>query len=411
MKIKTHQPNIRALIHNYANGVAKTMVSGNVSSLEDSDGVTRLITYSTTLAKRKVIGKNRNAVFLINSKNYSTSSNRHKNITLRAIPMPLQAWIPDRFKKEEWQQDFDDAERNFEEKIKEGCSVVIPYDGHCMNYGLTTVDNVSASVGRFLDTLENTRISKYNSANIFEEYGLLLRAKWLQRELNSELPKDEKKKSKVLEKTVRRFKRIAVAYMERIQKRTEEILRKAEERKRKAIAYVQGTLNNHGEAWRDICETVTERFLTQRNEWKAGRASLDDWKLLREDTRENAQLRAMWDEVSRRDPQLFTTSARFVFWLVKETTGKDLEELSNGEELRVNGNEVETSRGARVPEGIASRVFRRHAEELSKPRHVFTPPVQVGPFAMREVRDGRVIIGCHEIRQDGLLELAKERNW
>jgi hypothetical protein len=407
MKIKKHQKNITSLIHNYANGVQKEMVSGNVSSIPDGDE-TRLVTYSTTLAKRKVFDDvNRNAVFLINSRTYSVSSTRHKGALYRSIPLeipcPTEATL-----------DWKTVDEFIQYRIKQGYAVTFPIDGPFFSFSHSVVEDVAKQIGKFLEHIGNKRIRSASVIDIWRNYKLLKTAQWFQKVLNQR-DGEEKRVSKALRNVGKKFRKTAQEYVARVEDYN---ARKGELRQKRlddSVQAVRSKLNQFGESYRDAVDVCLEELRFRREAWRQGVMPMhltSPFSVFSDGSKKaGLMFRSFWEELQdRKKHTAFDSFTSFVRFIVEEVKGADAL-ADTGEVLRVEAEEVATSRGARVPEGIASRVFRRHAEELRKDAHKFEPPVAVGPFQMREVADGFVLIGCHRINQRDLLRLAEERGW
>lgn len=407
MKIKKHQKNLKALIHNYANGVQSEMVSGNVSSHADGDE-TVLLTYSTTLARRKVFDDvSRVPVFLINSRNYSISSSRHKGALLHSIPYALRDVAEDTL---DWKR----GEEYVRLQLKNGSAVTLFCDGPFMSFSHDVVESSAKQVQEFLQKIKNNRVHAVKIWEIWSNFTTLKKAQWFQKILNQR-EDAERKESKTLRKVAKVFRKTAEEYVKRVAKKNAETAERRAKAEDVSRAIVRSHLDQFGEVFRDRVELCLDVLKRRRDGWRNGTVPmhLTTPSAVFGERVEGCDnlFRDAYDElVRRKKAQAFATFSHFIQFVVREIAGEDVF-ADTGEVLRIQGDVVVTSRGAEVPEGIASRVFRRHADELRKDAHVFEPPVAVGPFYMREVRDGVVLIGCHSLNQKDLLRLAEERGW
>jgi hypothetical protein len=91
---------------------------------------------------------------------------------------------------------------------------------------------------------------------------------------------------------------------------------------------------------------------------------------------------------------------------------KEKERLAHGHTaLRVNGTEVESNRGARLPLGIAKRVFDRIKNQLDAGTDCKFENMTAGPYELREISDGHLQIGCHYIPLSEVRLLAVSCGW
>jgi hypothetical protein len=83
---------------------------------------------------------------------------------------------------------------------------------------------------------------------------------------------------------------------------------------------------------------------------------------------------------------------------------------TDGARLRVAGDTIQTSRGARVPLSVAPMLWRMvtRARAIGMPCE-FNPPQSVGHYALEKIgADGSLTIGCHFIAYAELEKLARE---
>lgn len=79
--------------------------------------------------------------------------------------------------------------------------------------------------------------------------------------------------------------------------------------------------------------------------------------------------------------------------------------------LRLEGAEVVTSKGARVPVAVAERSFRFVWERKASGWHRNGETHDVGGYSLEAVNDQGIVIGCHRISWDEIERFAKVQSW
>lgn len=76
--------------------------------------------------------------------------------------------------------------------------------------------------------------------------------------------------------------------------------------------------------------------------------------------------------------------------------------------LRINGDQIETSAGARIPLAAAPMVWERVQRALGKGYKPAGLGVKIGDYPLTEIRpDGTLVAGCHEIPHNELRSMAR----
>lgn len=117
---------------------------------------------------------------------------------------------------------------------------------------------------------------------------------------------------------------------------------------------------------------------------------------------------AEWQAASaRREAERVERDAqRAVEWLA----GKNVYPPESGETLlRVKGEEIETSRGAKVPVSVAPYLWNviQHTRKVGADVR-YNDGQRIGDFELREVtRDGDLVVGCHRLNYSELARIAQ----
>jgi hypothetical protein len=79
--------------------------------------------------------------------------------------------------------------------------------------------------------------------------------------------------------------------------------------------------------------------------------------------------------------------------------------------LRLNGDTVETSKGARVPLRDAEKLYR-FAQQYAGTSYQSSEPFKIGVYTLDRLdADGTIHAGCHTIGPEEINRFAKERGW
>ena len=79
--------------------------------------------------------------------------------------------------------------------------------------------------------------------------------------------------------------------------------------------------------------------------------------------------------------------------------------------LRANGDEMETSKGARVPLDSARLAYRFAVSKRECGWHRNGEQCPIGQFQIDEIRSDYVIAGCHKVSWDEIDRFAKANGW
>ena len=407
MKTTKHQPNIKALIHLYANGEPKELCSGNVSSTAvDSEGDTVLYTYSTRLATRRKVGKN--TVFVVNVKNYSMSSNRHKRYLHNSIGCELAT--PHVFENDGETLDFEKAKKNFLRHMKEGYAVTIPTAGYYIGMGqASTVEYVRLEVLKFVERMQNKRVHKITEYEIEQTYTLMLKTQWFAKAFSIKNPK--------FTALFAKFKKVAGVYIERTEGRALRLELEKKEAKQNSKKFVDNLVEQHSVTWQLAIGSIATQYREDVQKWRNGDGSascagLHSWVQQRL-TQPFLDLRELWSTCLRKFywtefPRLVDL---FIYLYGKLIPDGTLLKEEDSELLRVKNGNVETSKGAVLSELLVQKAFQKWKPELSMAEVGFGREERVGVYPLQSIKDGIVTIGCHRIRTQEILELAERQGW
>jgi hypothetical protein len=76
--------------------------------------------------------------------------------------------------------------------------------------------------------------------------------------------------------------------------------------------------------------------------------------------------------------------------------------------------EIETNRGARLPETLCKALWKRHGgkvQDAEKGMAVQGLPLEIGHFRWTEAKERNLIIGCHIIPASEVIALAARLDW
>jgi hypothetical protein len=404
MKLKKHQPNIKSLIHLYANGVKRELCCGNVSSSEkDQQGDSCLYTYSVRLATRRQVGEN--VVYIVNAKNYSVSSSRHKRYLYNSIASELRSShiAPDNG------LDFEASRKKFKWFLNKGYAITIP-SSLSLDFGFSSTTEYGINVlSEFIRKMQNKRVTKVTTWDVHNNFLLLLKLQWYEKKF--ELPKSSK-----LAGIANRFARVARECLERISKRQEDLLKRKAEDEGKAFRFVENLVEQHSEGWKQAVDTLAQRYREDLTLWKRGanlRTELPSW-IQHQMTDEAVQVRELWLTLNRKFYAHQFTRLVDLFehlYLKLNPEGTLLDEAMHDKLRLAYGDTVETSRGARLSVLLVRQCYQRWKPELLQDDVVFGREERVGVYPLRSIKDGIVTIGCHTIRTKEITELAEQNGW
>ena len=406
MRTKKHQPNIKALIHLYANGEPKELCCGNVySTAVDSEGDTMLYTYSTRLAVRRKIKEN--VVFVVNAKKYSMTSSRHKRALYQSIGCELTT--PHVFENDGESLDFEKAKKNFLRYIAEGYTLTIPTDQYVGFGTQSTVEYIRQSAEKLLERMQNKRVHKVSAYEIEQTYTLMLKGQWYAKTMGIKNPK--------FTALFTRFGKIAGAYLERIKGRALRLELEKEEAKQDSKKFVDNLVGQYSVGWQLAIGSIATQYREDVQKWRNGEGSahcsgLHYW-IQQRLTQPFLDLRELWSTCRRKF--YWTAFDRltdlFIYLYGKLIPDGTLLKEEDCELLRVKNGSVETSKGAVLSELLVQKSFQKWKPELYMTEVGFGREERVGVYPLQSIKDGVVTIGCHRIRTQEILELAEKQGW
>jgi len=405
MKTKKHQPNIKSLIHLFANGEPKELCCGNVSSSEkDEQGDTFLYTYRVRLSARRQVGEN--AVFLINAKKYSVTSSKHKKYLHNSIGSELSEShiTPDTG------FDFDASRKKFDWFVGKGYAITIPSES--MDFGYNS--NCEYGIGRlaeFMVRMQNNRVTSITTWDIHYYFLLLLKLQWYEKKFGLQ-------KNRKLSAIANRFTRVARECLERISKRQQELLKRKAEDEGRAFQFVENLVEQHSEEWKQVVDALAQRYREDLTLWKQGanlrtelpRLFLTQYQM----TEEAVQVRELWLTLNRKFCSHQFTRLVDLFehlYLKFNPEGTLLNEAMHDKLRLTRSDTVETSRGAVLSVLLVRQCYQRFKAELQQDDVLFGREEKVGVYPLRSIKNGIVTIGCHTIRTKEITELAEQNGW
>lgn len=386
-KTQKHQPNIRALIHNFCNGVNSPMQCGNVTS-----GGGALWSYSLQIAERREI--NGREIFGIYSNKYSVTTSKHTRFVWHSIPLNASSLrsaklIDDKF---EPVVDF----KKIEEVEKEAWNdKQYSHAFDTGNRGQLNADGYHAickDIKATLDAMSNPRVSRFTKIEVMMCYWEILRARRFRKAIcPSEKPFNFGNVRKILSD-----------YQQRLLVK----FQKAEAEERRKQAKVVDTVERNMEGLKRICEEWNRFEKAKGEAWRQHRevSYNESMYKLSEEFEQIASLNRVDRHAMK---QVFEEKAGMKFSHSHRYTSEAM--------LRINGDEIETSKGARLPLGIAKGLWKRHGGLVEAIANGDASggqfPIMVGPFQWYGAEDKTLVIGCHRIPATEVQRLAKDNNW
>jgi hypothetical protein len=199
-----------------------------------------------------------------------------------------------------------------------------------------------------------------------------------------------------------RAKAILTAYRERLKRKDEKKQKEREALQAKIAGVVERNMKGLSEIyldWTNVCQH-------NRNAWRE-RASVrleyvQQAEKISDRLKEIAELNGL-DSYQVR--QRFTEITGLEFASFNNPTAETM--------LRINGEDVETSRGARLPVTLAKGLWKRYGTLVRLVSHGQdvqpSLPIQIGPFMWTHGKDRNLVIGCHTLPA-GEVELLADRN-
>jgi len=415
MTTKKCQPNIKSLVHLFANGEPRELSCGNVSSsAKDEQGDTHLFTYNATLATRRKIdagGRDKNVVFLVNAKGYSITSSKHKKYLYNSIGCDLMAChiYPD----SDETLDFKKARKNFKRYLWDGYAITIPTDGG-MNFGYShNLDYGIKMLSEFLTRIKNPRVTAVNGYAIESQFLLLLKLQWYEKHFL--IPKNIAKNKK-LAGIAKQFGKAVQGYITRNKERQEKFEKRIEESQRLSKGFVDNLVEQHSTSWQLIIGSIATRYREDVLMWKQGaniNVNLAYW--IQQDilSQSFVSLRELWAELNRKftSPQFNRLIDLFEYLYSKLIPEGTLVKEAKFDRLRVWKDNVETTQNAVLSVLLVQKCFQKWKAELKMDEVLFGREELVGVYPLRSIKAGVVTIGCHSIRTDEILELADTQGW
>lgn len=415
MTTKKCQPNIKALVHLFANGEPRELSCGSVtSSAKDAQGDTHLFTYNETLATRRKIdagGRDKNTVFLMNTHNYSITSSKHRKYLRNSVGCELMSCHI--YPNCDETLDFKKARKNFKRYLWDGYAVMIPTDGamnfsysHNLDYGIKTLSE-------FLTKIKNPRVTAVDAYNIENQFLLLLKLQWYEKHFL--IPKDIAKNKK-LAGIAKRFGKAVQAYLTRNKERQEKFEKRIEESQRLSRGFVDNLVEQHSISWQLIIGSIATRYREDVLMWKQGKninVNLAYWIQQDVSSQSFVSLRELWAELNRKfiSHKFYKFGDLFEYLYSKLIPEGTLVKEAQFDRLRVWKDNVETTQKAVLSVLLVQKYFQKWKAELKMNNVLFGRDEVVGVYPLRSIKDGIVTIGCHSIRTDEILELAYAQGW
>lgn len=394
-KIKKHQPNIKALIHNYCNGVNEPMQCASVSS-----GGGSLWSYNLQIVERKQIAGRR--IFGVYSHKYSVTTSKHTTQVWHSIPLNSETLRAAKLINigDETECDFQKIETVEKEAWND------KQYSHSFETGSRGQLNASGylefckAIKATLDLMANKRVSRFSRVSVIFTYWDILKSRRLRKMF---CPSEKPFK-------FGNFKKILTDYIGRLKAKELKSTKQAEEK----VARIKGVVERNMTGLLTLCENWNALVSLRAAGWRDGKIAEEDLRekgfqiseclrnIAELNQIEEHQLRVRFEAVSGKE---------FLAWYGQAWNSQAM--------LRINGEDVETSKGARLPASLVKVLWKRYGQvvraadqkilgkEFTNPEY----PIKVGPFDWYGTQDGVLTIGCHKIPASEIVMLAEKAGW
>lgn len=395
-KIKKHQPNIKALIHNYCNGVNEPMQCASVSS-----GGGSLWSYNLQIVERKQIAGRR--IFGVYSHKYSVTTSKHTRQVGYSIPLNSDTLRAAKLINigEETECDFQKIETVEKEAWND------KRYSHSFDTGSMGQLNARGylefcqAIKATLDLMANKRVSRFSRVSVMFTYWDILKSRRLRKTV---CPSEKPFK-------FGNFKKILTDYIGRLKAKELKFSKQAEAK----VAKINGVTERNMAGLLTLCDNWNALASQRAAGWREG-------KIAEEELREKG---LQISECIRNIAELNQIEAHELRICFEAVSGKEFQSWYGTQAwdsqamLRINGEDVETSKGARLPASLVKVLWKRYGQvvraadqkilgtEFSNPEY----PIKVGPFDWHGTQDGVLTIGCHKIPASEIVRLADKAGW
>jgi hypothetical protein len=391
-KIKKHQPNIKALIHNYCNGVNVPMQCASVSS-----GGGSLWSYNLQIVERKQIAGRR--IFGVYSHKYSVTTSKHTrqvessipldSSTLRAAKLITGKGTECDFKEIETVEKEAWNDKQYSHSFETGSRGQLNARGYL---------EFCKAIKATLDLMANKRVSRFSRVSVMFTYWDILKSRRLRKLV---CPSEKPFK-------FGNFKKILTDYIGRLKAKELKFAKQTEAR----VAKINGVTERNMTGLLVLCDDWNALVNLRAAGWR-------DMSIADEDLKEKG---LQISECIRNIAEVNQIEAHELRARFEEISGKEFRSwhsFSNLAMLRINGEEIETNRGARLPASLVKILWKRYGQvvraadqkilgaEFTNPEY----PIKVGPFDWYGTQDGVLTIGCHKIPASEIVMLADKAGW
>jgi hypothetical protein len=391
-KTKKNQPNQNALIHLWCNGVNTEMVCPASVSSCPSDGGSAVFSYRAKIAERREHGNQ--SCFVVSSHQYSVTTSKHQSRVQNGIPLPFRLSHFDfssEFDSFEKAEQFRLWERRFSERIQDKqLSLVFTAPSRHVGFDKTFYGELIKEVQRQVDEIANPRVKRFGRCSVWEIYTEYLLAEVFRRKFC----KGEKKQS------VKNIKKIIGEYLCRIE-------RKEAREAAKRVEYhekVKRLVTLYADEFQKYYEDIMGIRLRSEQNWKDG-GSMDD---------AYGEMRKLGNGLRERiaNVQKVNLSDLVTEW--EDRSGVTFRYHVKTTWLRLTGEDIETSLGARLPVTLCKALWKRHGgkvQDAEKKLPVEGLPIAFGNFNWTSAADGNLKVGCHVIPASEIIALAARLDW
>ena len=385
-----HQPNIKSLIHNFCNGMSRDMTCGSVSS-----GNGKLYSYHLPIVTRQT--KDGRTFFGIASDGPSVTTSKHIRWAESSVPLDSGSRLASDCISDN-PLDFQKIEKCFAEAWKDKQYSWIFRTGSKGVLETLGYRSMCDAIDAQLKDMSNPRVSRFSRIGMIYLYWEIL----LVRKYREQFCRTEKAR------TFGNVKKKISDYVQRLEKK----LKAKEEREAKLNARYELVIRNNQTTFEDYLRRFREATEAHSALWLAG------WRkegydlpvelILTERTRDDlAREYRDWADGIAELNNLEGFTLRYRFNNSREDGG--FQSTSAKTYLRINGEEIETSRGARLPLAIGKGLWKRHeglVRQIAQGADVKDSlPLAVGIFSWHSGRDGNLGIGCHTIPAEEIVTL------
>ena len=362
------------------------MCCGNVSS---EDG--RLYSYSARIAERKVLNGRR--LFAIAGERYSKTTGKHISWIHCSLPLRSNSGISAKLSHLD-EPTFQQIEKAFSEIWNDKQYSWAFRTGRIAQFDGYGYDAMCKEINETLTALSNPRVSRFSAWCVVITYLEILEARKF-REIFCKTSKP---------KINPRAKAILTAYRERLKKKDEKKQKEREALQAKIAGVVERNMKGLSEIYLDWDKVCKHNRNAWRERSEVRREYVEQAEIISSRLKEIAELNGL-DSYQIR--QRFTEITGLEFASFNNPTAETM--------LRINGDDVETSRGARLPVTLAKGLWKRYGTLVRLVSHgqdvEASLPIQIGPFMWTHGKDRNLVIGCHTLPAREVELLADSNGW